>query len=68
MIMTIKEAKHSLREHYAMTLDRRDGEFRVNFIGGDEATAYYSDDMADAINTAIDMRRRQAARVNGEAL
>jgi hypothetical protein len=28
----------------------------VNFIGGDEETAYYSEDMVEAINAAIDMR------------
>jgi len=39
-----------------MELTERHGEFRVNFIGGEEPTAYYTEDMADAINTAIDMR------------
>lgn len=54
--MTIKEAKQSLRADHGMELTERDGEFRVNFIGGEEETAYYTEDMADAINTAVDMR------------
>ncbi len=54
--MTIQEAKLSLRKDHGMELTERDGEFRVNFIGGEEETAYYTEDMADAINTAIDMR------------
>jgi hypothetical protein len=56
MTMTIQEAKQGLREDHGMELTERDGEFRVNFIGGEEETAYYTEDMADAINTAIDMR------------
>ena len=56
MKMTIQEAKQSLREGHGMELTERHGEFRVNFIGGEEPTAYYTEDMADAINTAIDMR------------
>ena len=53
MKMTIQEAKQSLREDHGMELTV---EFRVNFIGGEEETAYYTEDMADAMNTAIDMR------------
>jgi hypothetical protein len=62
--MTTKEAKESLRANFGMTLTKRDGEFRVNYIGGDEATAYCTEDMADAINTGIEMRRWQVAQVN----
>lgn len=64
MRMTIKEAKSSLREHHGMTLTKRDGEFRVNYIGGDEATAYYTNDMADAINTGIALRKWQVSQLN----
>jgi hypothetical protein len=64
MKMTIKEAKQSLREHHGITLTKRDGEFRVNYIGGEEPTAYYTDDMADAINTGVEMRLWQVVQVN----
>jgi hypothetical protein len=63
--MTLREAKESLRANFGMALTKRDGEFRVNYIGGDEATAYYTEDMTDAINTGIAMRRRQAGKVKG---
>lgn len=35
----------------------RDGEIRVNYSGGDEATAYYTSDPQDAIDTAQAMQR-----------
>ena len=34
------------------SLRRKDGEYRVNFLHGDEATAYYTDDLEDALGTA----------------
>lgn len=37
-----------------------DGEWRVNVIGGKDTTAYYSDDKADAVNTA----KSEAARAS----
>lgn len=30
----------------------RDGEFRVNYRGGNEVTAYYTTDAQDAVDTA----------------
>jgi hypothetical protein len=36
-------------------LMRVNGEYRVNFMGGKEATAYYTNDLQDAVNTAIAM-------------
>lgn len=33
------------------------GELRVNWIGADEATAYYADDDLDALQTMEDMKR-----------
>lgn len=64
-VMTIKEAQMELREH-GMTL-RKDpfgGQYRVNFKGGKEATAYYTDDRDDAVLSGISMAR---ARANKEA-
>jgi hypothetical protein len=31
------------------------GEYRVNFKGGTEASAYYTDDLSDALNTGYAM-------------
>jgi hypothetical protein len=45
-----------------MTLRKHDREYRVNFVGGSEATAYYTNDLEDAFATAIDMRLRDNAR------
>jgi hypothetical protein len=58
-MMIMSEAKDKLRVVYRMTLRRRDGEFRVNFVGGSEETAYYTTDLDDAFTTAIDMRMRR---------
>lgn len=46
----------------------RDGEIRVNLSGGDEATAYYTSDPQDAINTAQQMQREYAMRRRGESI
>lgn len=35
-----------------MSFRLRDGEYRVNFKGGNEATAYYTNDVLDAMHTA----------------
>lgn len=45
-----------------LAVSKRDGEYRVAFPG-DEASAYYTNDVADAWGTGLDMaRRRDAAR------
>ena len=49
--MTIKEAKAILKP-LGMTLRKRDGEYRVNFRGGSEPTAYFTDCLIDAVETA----------------
>jgi hypothetical protein len=36
------------------------GNYRVNFRDGDETTAYYTDKLEDAVNTAIEMARKRA--------
>jgi hypothetical protein len=50
--MTLKEAKALLRP-LGITLrsDMESGEYRVNFSGGKEATAYYTPDLDDALNS-----------------
>ena len=36
----------------SIAVSLKDGEYRVNFRGGSEATAYYTNDAKDAIYTA----------------
>jgi len=57
--MTLQEAK-SIARHLGLTLRMvRSGEYRVNFRDGNETTAYYTDNLEDAIKTAIEMARRR---------
>jgi hypothetical protein len=49
--LTYNEAQHQAKL-VGCTLVRKDGEFRVNFVGGNEDTAYYTNDLADAVGTA----------------
>ena len=60
--MTIREAQAIAREN-GYTLRKRDGEYRVNKTGGEEATAYYTDDLDDAIATVRFEAKREAAQV-----
>ena len=51
--MTLQQAK-SLR----ITLRKvRSGDYRVNFRDGNEMTAYYADNLEDAVKTAVEMAR-----------
>jgi hypothetical protein len=40
----------------------RSGEYRVNFRDGNEATACYTDNLEDAVKTAVEMARKRALR------
>lgn len=53
--MTFKEAKDKLRVVYGVTLEKVDGEYRVNVKGGDEDTAYYTPWLDDAFGTGVHM-------------
>ena len=58
-VMTLPKAK-SVARHLGVTLRQlRSGKYRVNFRDGNESTAYYTDDLEDAVNTAIAMARKQ---------
>lgn len=63
--MTIREAQTIAREN-GYTLRKRDGEYRVNKTGGEEATAHYTDDLDDAIGTVRFEAKREAAQVQEE--
>ena len=62
MTSRFQEYKDKLSVTHRMTLRKHDREYRVNFVGGSEATAYYTNDLEDAFATAIDMRLRDNAR------
>jgi hypothetical protein len=58
--MTLQEAK-SIARHLGLTLRLlRSGNYRVNLRDGNETTAYYTDDLEDAVNTAVEMARKRA--------
>lgn len=56
--MTLAQAKEKLKT-ISYSLSKKDGEYRINSIGGKEATAYYTNDLDDAVNTAIAMYTKE---------
>ena len=52
--MTQKELFKSIRA-LGMVVTCTDGEYRVNYKGGSESSAYYTDDRMDALGTAREM-------------
>ncbi len=57
--MTLQEAK-SIARHLGLTLRKVcSGHYRVNFRDGNETTAYYTDNLEDAVKTAVDMARKR---------
>jgi hypothetical protein len=57
--MTLQEAK-AIARHLGLTLRKvRSGDYRVSFRDGDETTAYYTDNLEDAINAAVAMARKR---------
>jgi hypothetical protein len=57
--MTLRKAK-SIARHLGLTLrEVCSGDYRVNFRDGNETTAYYTDNLEDAVNTAVEMTRKR---------
>jgi hypothetical protein len=57
--MTLQQAK-SIARHLGLTLRKvRSGDYRVNFRDGNKMTAYYTDNLEDAVNTAVEMARER---------
>jgi hypothetical protein len=55
----LQEAK-SIARHLGLTLRKvRSGDYRVNFRDGNEMTAYYTDNLEDAVNRAVEMARKR---------
>jgi hypothetical protein len=58
--MTLQEAK-SIARHLGLTVRNvRSGDYRVSFRDGNGTTAYYTDTLEDAVNTAVEMARKRA--------
>jgi hypothetical protein len=59
MAMTLQEAK-SIARHLGFTLRKvRSGDYRVSFRDGNETTAYYTDTLEAAVNTAVEIARKR---------
>jgi hypothetical protein len=57
--MTLQGAK-SIARHLGLTLRQvRSGDYRVNFRDGNETTACHTNDLEDAVNTAVEMARKR---------
>ena len=58
--MTLQEAK-SIARHLGLTLRKvRSGDYRLTFQDLSETAAYYTDDLEDAVKTAVEMARKRA--------
>jgi hypothetical protein len=58
--MTLQEAK-SIARHLGLILRKvRSGDYRVSSRDGDETTAYYTQNLEDAVNTAVEIARKRA--------
>lgn len=56
---TMKEARAKVAPHN-LVLTKTDDEYRVNIRNGREATAYYTNDIDDAVSTGIAMANKGA--------
>jgi hypothetical protein len=56
MKLTLTNVRKELRR-LDIVITHVDDEYRVNFRGGSEATAYYTNDLQDAFDTGRAMRR-----------
>jgi hypothetical protein len=57
--MTLQEAK-SIARHLGLTLRKvRSNDYRVHFRDGNETTAYYTEDLEDAVSAAVEMARKR---------
>jgi hypothetical protein len=55
--MRLQEDK-SIARHLRLALRQvRSGDYRVNFRDGTETTAYYTNNLEDAVHTAVEMAR-----------
>ena len=58
--MTLQEAK-SIARHLGLTLRKvRSADYRLTFQDARETATYYTDNLEDAVNTAVEMARKRA--------
>ena len=62
-MIRLKEVKEQLSQ-IDMTISYSYGEYRVNYKGGGEETAYYTDSLDDAFHTANCMAQEREERSN----
>lgn len=62
--ITVREAQNLLKQH-DMVMTFTDGEYRVNYRHGSESTAYYTNDIEDAIITGIKQAEWRIAKEIG---
>jgi hypothetical protein len=61
--MTLQEAK-SIARHLGCTLRKvRSGDYCVKFPDGNDSTAYYTDNLEDAVNVAVAVVRKREMRI-----
>jgi hypothetical protein len=65
---TLSEAKKILHGKGISMYKNMWGEFRVNYIGGSNETAYYTSDWQDAFNTGMRMYDERQRRISQEIL
>ena len=56
--MTLREAQQAVKKLGITIRKTREGEYRMNYTNGREATAYYATDLDDAVATAEDYFKR----------
>src|SRR5215831_4501298 len=53
----------SIARHLGLTLRKvRSGDYRVSCRDGDQTTAYYTQNLEDAVNAAVEIARQRAPR------
>jgi hypothetical protein len=68
-MLTQREARQRLAVNRMRLSYGSPGEYRVNFLERDvEATAYYTDDLLDAVMTGAAMRRRMHDQISRKYL
>jgi glutamine amidotransferase PdxT len=58
-MLTIKQARAELKLLDITIKRNKFGEYRVNFVGGREETAYYTNDLHDAVATGKAMAEQK---------
>jgi len=63
--LTLEQAKNELKDH-DIIITKKDDEYRVNFRGGKEDTAYYTSDLGDAVGTGKQMSKKKMKKASDD--